>query len=45
LTASAAFLSAHNAQFVTYFDSTVGADYRLLDAPSMAAWRAAVSGS
>jgi len=41
---SAVYLAANNAAFVTYFDSTVGADYRLLDRPSQQAWRWAVSG-
>jgi hypothetical protein len=37
-------LGAH-AQFVTYFGSNVGVEYRLLDAPSAGAWRQVVSGS
>ncbi len=49
LTASATYLRASQAQFVTYFDAYGGSvanpEYRLLDAPSKAAWRWAVSGS
>lgn len=32
------------ARFVTYFNSTVGADFRLRDEPSVSAWRSLVSG-
>jgi len=40
---SARYLRHHHAAYVSYFDSTVGDDYRLLDAPSRAAWRAIVN--
>ena len=45
---SVTYLRANNAVFVAYFDAIVpsnGADFRLHDAPSQAAWRWAVSGS
>ena len=38
------FSRQNGAQFVAYFDSTVGDDYRLLDAPSEQAWRGVVAG-
>ncbi|MGH3471557.1 MAG: hypothetical protein ACRDPG_05880 [Nocardioidaceae bacterium] len=38
------FLSSQGAVFVTYFNSDVGGDYRLLDAASQHAWRQVVSG-
>jgi len=40
----ASYAQAKGAAFVTYFDAPVGAEYRLLDAPSQQAWRAVVSG-
>jgi hypothetical protein len=40
---SARYLRRHDAAYVSYFDSTVGDDYRLLDAPSRRAWRAVVN--
>ncbi len=40
---SAAFARAHAALWVSYFDAKHRADYRLLDEPSRAAWRQAVS--
>jgi hypothetical protein len=43
LAASAAYLDAHGAEWVTYFDSPVDGAYQLLDAPSQAAWRTAVT--
>jgi hypothetical protein len=39
-----AFLSREGAEFVTYFDSIVGGEFRLLDEPSRQAWRDVVSG-
>lgn len=33
------YAAHHHAQFMTYFDSTVGGDYRLRDTPSIDAWR------
>ena len=33
------WLSDRDATFVTYFDSVVGGDFRLLDQPSKLAWR------
>jgi hypothetical protein len=41
---TAAYLEAQGASWVCYFDSTVGGDFRLLDAPSQTAWRDAVEG-
>jgi hypothetical protein len=41
---SAKYFTSHNAVFVTYFDSVIGADYRLLDAASRSAWRQVVTG-
>ena len=43
LQASGAWLAAHNAAFVTYFDSPVAGEYRLLDAPSQQAWRTVIT--
>lgn len=43
LTSVARYLSARDAVFVCYFDSTVGGEFRLLDHPSILAWRAVVS--
>lgn len=40
LTKVGRFTTKHHAAFVTYFDSTVGQDFRLLDQPSIRAWRA-----
>jgi hypothetical protein len=46
LTASGNYLIAQGASFVAYFDTNgKKTDYRLLDAPSIAAWRAFVSPS
>jgi len=36
------YLAEEDAQFVTYFDSPVGGEFRLLDRPSELAWRQAV---
>ena len=33
------YLADQDAQFVTYFDSPVGGEFRLLDSPSQRAWR------
>jgi hypothetical protein len=35
--------TAHNAQFMTYYDSNAHGDFRLLDQPSQSMWRALVS--
>jgi hypothetical protein len=40
----AQYFTSHGAVFVTYFDSVIGADYRLLDTPSRSMWRQVVSG-
>lgn len=45
LNAIAAYSRKNGAVFVTYFHSTNGAEWRLLDKPSQDAWRAAVSSS
>jgi hypothetical protein len=49
LRASADYAVSHDAAFVNYFDAFGGAvsnpEYRLLDGPSKAAWKAVVSGS
>ncbi len=49
LKASAEYFRSHDATFVNYFDAFGGAvanpEYRLLDAPSRAAWKWVVSGS
>jgi hypothetical protein len=42
LRASATYLAAQGALFVTYFDSPVTAEYRLMDPASIAAWRAVI---
>ena len=41
----AQYADANGAAFVTYFDSVVGGDFRLLDEPSRQAWHDVVSGS
>lgn len=41
----AAYHRQHGALFVTYFQSTNGGEYRLLDSPSRQAWRDAVASS
>ena len=43
LRASAAFLDAHRARWVSYFDSPVDGEYRLLDTASQSAWRTVVT--
>ena len=43
LEASGAWLEAHHATFVSYFDSPVNGEYRLQDAASQAAWRTVVT--
>jgi hypothetical protein len=40
---AANFSRANGAAYVTYFDSTVGGDFRLLDAPSKQAWREVIA--
>jgi hypothetical protein len=37
------YLTGQGASFVTYFDSVVGGEFRLLDEPSQQAWRDAVA--
>jgi hypothetical protein len=37
------YLRQQHAAYVSYFDSTVGDDYRLLDAPSQSAWRTVIN--
>lgn len=37
------FLESNDAAFVTYFDSLVGGEFRLLDAPSRQAWKDVVT--
>lgn len=44
LRSSAEWLEANGAAWAMYFDCTVGGDFRLLDAPSSAAWKWVVSG-
>ena len=39
---AASFARSHGARFVSYFDSDVGTDYRLLDEASRLAWRSIV---
>jgi hypothetical protein len=39
LRTSGAWLSANHARFVAYYDSPLNGDYRLNDAPSIAAWK------
>jgi hypothetical protein len=43
LQAIGSYARANGAAYITYFDSTVGGDFRLLDAPSKSAWRAVIS--
>ena len=38
------YARANGAAYITYFDSTVGGDFRLLDAPSKNAWRQVIAG-
>lgn len=45
LRAMAAYHRKHKALWVTYFNSTNGGEYRLLDTPSRDAWREAVASS
>jgi hypothetical protein len=40
----AKYFTSRGAVFVTYFDSVIGADYRLLDTPSRTMWRQVVTG-
>ncbi|UYM06551.1 hypothetical protein [Solicola gregarius] len=44
LHAVAAYAEQHQAEFVTYFNSTVGGDFELTDQPSQQAWRAIMAG-
>ena len=44
LTAIGSYARANGAAYVTYFDSTVGGDFRLLDAASQDAWRQVIAG-
>jgi hypothetical protein len=44
LTAIGSYARANGAAYITYFDSTVGGDFRLLDAPSKNAWRQVIAG-
>ena len=44
LTAIGNYARANGAAYITYFDSTVGGDFRLLDAPSKSAWRSVIAG-
>ncbi len=39
------YLRGHQARFVTYFDSNIGVEFRLLDEHSRSAWARAVSSS
>lgn len=43
LRSMASYSKANNALYVTYFDAPVGGEFRLLDGPSQAAWRAVVA--
>jgi len=43
LRATAQYLRDEQASFATYFDTDIGVDYRLSDAPSRAAWREIVA--
>jgi hypothetical protein len=45
ITASAGYQRTYGALWSTYFDSPVGAEYRLLDAPGIAAFRRLVAGT
>jgi hypothetical protein len=40
----ASYAQANGARWVTYFDAPVGAEYRLVDAPSQQAWKSIVAG-
>jgi hypothetical protein len=44
LTAIGNYARSNGAAYITYFDSTVGGDFRLLDAPSRNAWRQVIGG-
>jgi hypothetical protein len=44
LTAIGSYARANGAAYITYFDSTVGGDFRLLDAASKNAWRQVIAG-
>ena len=44
LTAIGSYASANGAAYVTYFNSIVGGDFRLLDAASQDAWRRVIAG-
>jgi hypothetical protein len=44
LTAIGSYARANGAAYITYFDSTVGGDFRLLDTPSKNAWRQVIAG-
>ncbi|HST64578.1 MAG TPA: DNRLRE domain-containing protein [Mycobacteriales bacterium] len=43
LTSMGAYSKANGALYVTYFDAPVGGEFRLLDAPSQAAWRSVIA--
>ncbi len=45
LRASGSYLAEQGAVLVTYFDSPVSAEYRLLDAPSLQAWKDVIATS
>jgi hypothetical protein len=44
LTAIGSYARSNGAAYITYFDSTVGGDFRLLDSPSKNAWRQVIAG-
>ena len=44
LTKIGSYARANGAAYITYFDSTVGGDFRLLDAASKNAWRQVIAG-
>jgi hypothetical protein len=44
LTAIGKYARSNGAAYITYFDSTVGGDFRLLDSPSKNAWRQVIAG-
>jgi hypothetical protein len=44
LTGIGSYARANGAAYITYFDSTVGGDFRLLDAASKNAWRQVIAG-
>jgi hypothetical protein len=44
LTKIGSYARANGAAYITYFDSTVGGDFRLLDAASKNAWRQVIGG-